>query len=531
MTIRSYLQVLRKRWRVITAVTLLGIAVSTGLTLTMSVVYSSTATSFVAIQRAADDPTSLYQTSQFAMQRVKSYTRVVESPVVLEPVIAELRLSGGLSALRKTISAENPIDTVLLEVRAQAGSPELAAEIANAVSKNLGREIERLESPRAGGTSPVKVSLSVPAAPPISPVSPRRALNLALGLLSGLALGIVLAVIRDAQDTSIKIEDVQDLTGRSPLGFVGFNPGFPSDPLLTLDDSGPSTEEFRTIRTNLQFTDVDNPPRRIVVTSSVPNEGKSTVAANLALALARSNRVCLVEADLRRPKISEYFGLEGSVGLSNVLAGQYDLDDALVFWNRGMLAVLPAGTEPPDPSQLLASRTMEAVHEQLRRRFDYIVFDAPPVLPVSDAMVLASVSDGVMFIARYGGTKRDLVERALEQLASVHTQLIGTIVTFVPPRNHRALRGDDYRHKHVAPSPAGAAGRGTDAAPDANAAAIKVEAPARGGMATPASSGAPRPAAPVARPALSEGSDPGLASKDALDGETSDPHQTLSTGA
>jgi capsular exopolysaccharide synthesis family protein len=500
MTLRSYVQVLRKRWRLVAAVTLLCLAGAVGITASMPVTYSSTATSFVAIQRTADDPTSLYQTSQFAMQRVKSYTRVVESPAVLEPVIHELGLSGGLSALRKTVSAENPVDTVLLEVTAQAGSPALVAEIANAVSKNLGREIERLESPRLGGTSPVKVSLSVPAAQPMSPVSPRRTLNLALGLLSGLALGIVLAVIRDAQDTSIKIEDVQDLTGRSPLGFVGFNPRFPSDPLLTLDESGPSTEEFRTIRTNLQFTDVDNPPRRIVVTSSVANEGKSTVAANLALALAQSNRVCLVEADLRRPKISEYYGLEGSVGLSNVLAGQYELDDALVFWNRGMLAVLPAGTEPPDPSQLLASRTMETVHEQLTSRFDYIVFDAPPVLPVSDAMVLASASDGVMFISRYGHTKRDLVERALEQLTSVHVRLIGTIVTFVPPRNRRAVRGDIYSHKYAAPRGASEATRGKQMTPDSGASAIKVEAPAPGG-------------------------------KDKFVGETSDPHETLSTGA
>jgi capsular exopolysaccharide synthesis family protein len=449
MTLRSYVQVLRKRWRLITAVTLLCLAGAVGVTVSMPVTYSATATSFVAIQRTTDDQSSLYQSSQFALQRVKSYTHVVDSPAVLEPVIAELHLAEEAATLRKRISADNPTDTVLLEVTASAGSPALAAAMANAVSTHLGRDIERLESPRTGGTSPVKVSLSVPATPPVSPVSPRRALNLVLGILSGLALGVAFAVLRDAHDTSMRAEDLEELTGRSPLGLVRFNPAFPSDPLLALDGTGPSTEEFRTIRTNLQFTDVDNPPRRIVVSSAVANEGKTTVAVNLALALARSNRVCLVEADLRCPKVSEYLGVEGTVGLSNVLAGQYDLDDALVSWHRGMLTVLPAGTEPPDPSQLLGSRTMEAVHDQLTSRFDYVVFDAPPVLPVSDAMVLASITDGMLFVSRFGQTKRDLVERALEGLAAVHTPLIGTVLTFVPARSHQALRGQAYGYSRA----------------------------------------------------------------------------------
>lgn len=449
MTIRSYVQALRKRWRLITAVTLLCIAAAVGITVSLPVTYSSTATSFVAIQRTADDQSTLYQTSQFTLQRVKSYIHVVDSPAVLEPVIDELHLSGGLAALRKNISADNPTDTVLLQVTASAASPALAADIANAVSTHLGRDIERLESPRTAGTSPVKVSLSVPATPPSSPVSPRQTLNLVLGLLSGLALGVVVAVMRDAQDTSMREADLEELTGRSPLGLVRFNPAFASDPLLALNSTGPSTEEFRTIRTNLQFTDVDHPPRRIVVTSAVAKEGKSTVAVNLALALARSNRVCLVEADLRCPKVSEYLGVDGTVGLSNVLAGQYDLGDALVSWHRGLLTVLPAGTEPPDPSQLLASRTMKTVHDELARRYDYVVFDAPPVLPVSDAMVLANITDGVVFVSRFGATKRDLVERALEQLATVHTRLIGTVLTFVPARSHRALRGNAYGYSRA----------------------------------------------------------------------------------
>lgn len=482
MTIRSYLQVLRKRWRLMLTFIVLGGIGGLAISFASPVTYGANATSFVAIQRSSDDSTSIYQTSQFAMQRVKSYTSVVDSPAVLQPVIDELKLGGTVADLRKRVSADNPTDTVLIDVSAQAPTANQAADIANAVSINLGKEIERLESPRSGnGVSPVKVSVSVPASPPAAPMAPRKTVNLVLGLLLGLALGVVACVIRDSQDTTVRGEDIEELTGRMPLGVVGYNPDFADTPLVVLE-SGPSTEAFRTIRTNLQFTDVDHPPRCIVVTSAVASEGKTTVACNLALTLAPSGSVCLVEADMRRPKVTDYLGLDGTIGLSNLLAGQYELDDVLVSWRRGALMVLPAGTAPPDPSQLLASNTMTSLLERLTERFDYVIFDAPPVLPVSDAVILASATDGVLFVSRFGSTKRDRVERALEQLATVRSRLIGTVLTFVPVRSHRQLRGHDYNYSYVAtnasaeqPSPvpvpsasgdpAGAAGP-SDAGPD-----------------------------------------------------------------
>jgi capsular exopolysaccharide synthesis family protein len=461
MTIRSYLQVLRKRWRFMLAFVVLGVIGGLAISFASPVTYGTTATSFVAIQRSSDDATSIYQTSQFAMQRVKSYTSVVNSPAVLQPVIDELKLGGTVADLNKRVSADAPPDTVLIDVTAEAPTAKEAADIANAVSVNLGREIERLESPRSGdGVSPVKVTLTVPASPPAAPVAPRKTVNLVLGLLLGLALGVVASVIRDTQDTTVRAEDIEELTGRTPLGIVGYNPEFAETPLVVLE-SGPSTEEFRTIRTNLQFTDVDHPPRRIVVTSAVASEGKTTVACNLALTLARSGSVCLVEADMRRPKVTDYLGLDGSIGLSNLLAGQYELDDVLVSWRRGTLMVLPAGTTPPDPSQLLASNTMTSLLERLTERYDYVIFDAPPVLPVSDAVILASSTDGVLFVSRFGSTRRDRVEHALEQLAAVRSRLIGTVLTFVPARSHRQLRGHDYSYSYVAPSASEAASDGS----------------------------------------------------------------------
>ena len=155
------------------------------------------------------------------------------------------------------------------------------------------------------------------------------------------------------------------------------------------------------MRATLQFVDVDQPPRVIVVTSALPGEGKTTTAVNLAIALAQSSmKVCLVEADMRRPMASTMLGIDGSIGLSNVVAGQLDLDDSLLSWHRGLLKVLPAGTMPPDPSKLLGSKNMAAVLSRLRADFDYVVIDAPPVLPVSDALVLARSTDGAVLVSQ-----------------------------------------------------------------------------------------------------------------------------------
>lgn len=450
MSLRAYLRILRKRWRAVVVSTLLVLVAAVAWTVTTPRTYTAHATSFVSITSSGSkqDDSSLYQSSQFAMQRVKSYTEIVQSPDVLQPVIDNLKLTMGLRDLRPRVSAENPVDTVLLTVSVSDSSAARAQAIANAVSDQLGRVVERLETPRQGGTPPVMVTTAVPAQLPSTPTSPRPALNLALGLLFGAALGIVLAVLRDQQDTTVRGEELQELTGRSPLALVGINPNARTRPLVTLEGHhGRRVEEYRSLRTNLQFVDVDEPPRRIVVTSALADEGKTTVACNLAIALAQSSlRVCLIEADLRRPKVATYLGIEASIGLSNVLAGQLDLSDALTPWPRGLLTVLAAGTPPPDPSRLLGSRNMEKVLAELAGRFDFVVIDAPPILPVTDAAVLARATDGALLVTRYGRTRREQVVRAMDDLEAVQARMIGSVLTFVPPKAELELRGHDYAY-------------------------------------------------------------------------------------
>jgi capsular exopolysaccharide synthesis family protein len=205
------------------------------------------------------------------------------------------------------------------------------------------------------------------------------------------------------------------------------------------------------MRTTLQFVDVDQPPRVIVITSALASEGKTTTACNLAIALAQSSlRVCLVEADMRRPNASTLMGIDGSIGLSNVVAGQIDLADALMPWHRGLLTILPAGTTPPDPTRLLGSKNMAAVLAHLRAEFDFVIIDAPPILPVSDAAVLARSTDGAVLVARYGKTRREQLTSAIADLEAVKARLIGTALTMVPARGQRDLRGHDEDYAALA---------------------------------------------------------------------------------
>ncbi|MEJ7703131.1 MAG: CpsD/CapB family tyrosine-protein kinase [Geodermatophilaceae bacterium] len=191
-------------------------------------------------------------------------------------------------------------------------------------------------------------------------------------------------------------------------------------------------ESYRQIRTSLQFVNVDDPPRVLVVTSSISGEGKSTTAINLALVLAQSGqRVVLVEADLRRPRVTRYMRLVSGVGLTNVLVGNAELSEVLQPWRDGKLTVLAAGPHPPNPSELLGSAQMSHVLAELRENNDYVIIDAPPLLPVTDAAVLSVLADGAVIVTRYGSTKREILRTAAESLQSIDARLVGTVINMV----------------------------------------------------------------------------------------------------
>jgi non-specific protein-tyrosine kinase len=434
--LHDFVRVLRRRWRVAGLFVLLGVLVAGAATALATPVYEAPTQVFVSLREGGSSTGSTaYQGNLFSQERVKSYARIADSPAVTGPVIERLGLTATPEQLAGKITAGAPPDTVLVDITVSATSPERARRLAAAVAAQFATVVGDLERPAPGAATPVTVTVVRPATLPTEPVSPRVGVNLGLGLLIGLAFGIGVAVLREALDTTVKtVADLQALTGNSPLGVIGYDALAQTAPLVSqLGSRAGRGEAFRTLRTNLRYVDVDSPPRVVVVTSSVAAEGKSTTACNLAIALAGvGTSVVLVEGDLRRPRIADYMGLEGAVGLTDVLIGRARLDDVLQPWGNTRLSVLASGALPPNPSELLSSAQMTELIGALRERAEMIVVDAPPLLPVTDAAVVARECDGAILVVRHGRTTREEVTRSLDALDSVGARVLGSVFSMVP---------------------------------------------------------------------------------------------------
>jgi capsular exopolysaccharide synthesis family protein len=449
--LHDYLRVVRKRWRTIVAVTLALVAVAALVTLWSPKVYQARTQLFVSTS-GGDDSTQLLQGSSFTQQRVKSYSDIITTPTVLNPVIEDLGLDTDADKLGKQISAAVPLDTVLIDVMVNDADPKQAAAIADAVGKQFAQTVSELERVSEKSASPVKVSVVRPPSTPTAPVSPKPARNVALGLVLGLMLGLGAALLRDLLDTSIRSErDVKEVTEDTVIGGIGYDADSAKRPLIVQSDPhGPRAEAFRALRTNLQFIDAATHPKSMTFTSSLPGEGKTTTTANLAISMAAAgSRVCVVEGDLRRPRMLAYMGMEGSVGLTNVLIGQADLADVLQPFGSSNIQVLGAGQIPPNPSELLGSEAMARTVRELEGMFDYVIIDAPPLLPVTDAAVLSTITGGTVVVVGCDIVHKEQLTRGLESLKAVNGNVLGLVVNRIPTKGADAE--SYYYHEGYAP--------------------------------------------------------------------------------
>jgi len=434
--LRDYLRILRKGWILILACALAGIAVAAAYTITRTPEYQSTAKVFVSVQ-SSGTVSELTQGGSFAQNQVKSYADVVTTPVVLQPVITELGLDTSVGALAAQVSASSPLDTVIVEINVSDPDPRMAADIANAVAKSFERTVADLVPENAAGVTPVKITLLQQALIPGSPYTPKVPLNLAIGALVGLALGIGVAALREILDTRVRNErDVAQLTDAPLIGGIAFDAKTPENPLVVRDDPrSPRAESFRTLRTNLQFLNIGETARSFVVTSSIPGEGKSTMAANLAIVLALAGKkVIVIDADLRKPKLAAYLGLEGGAGLTDILVGRSEPNDVIQRWGDTNLYVLPAGKIPPNPSELLGSSAMVSLIRGLEKSFDTVLFDTSPLLPVTDAAILSKNTSGALLVVAAGRTHKNQVRGAVTALQNVGANLAGVVVTMLPTK-------------------------------------------------------------------------------------------------
>jgi capsular exopolysaccharide synthesis family protein len=446
LELRDYLLILRRNWMTIVALTLVGLVVG-GLTSVLTKpVYSAETQLFVATQNSGSVQ-DLQTGNNFIQARVSSYVKTASTPAVLQPVIDTLGLEETPHQLASRVSASSDLKTVLITISVEDGSPVQAAAIAQGVATSLIKAVDNLETPTSGGVSPVRVSVVTPAIAPVSPSAPNTKINLALGLLVGLALGVVAALLRTTLDTRIRSErDLSQITEAPVLGGIAFDSDAAKGPLVGTDSiHSQRAESFRQLRTNLQFAHVSHKSKTVLVTSSLPGEGKSTTATNLAIAMAESGQsVALIDADLRRPMVATYLGLESHAGLTTALIGQADVQDLMQPWGQNELHVLTSGRIPPNPSELLGSAEMKQLILRLEQAFDSVVIDAPPLLPVTDAAVLAQQVGGVVLVIGCHTAKRPQVEKAIATLELVDADVLGVVLNRLPVKGPDAYSYSYY---------------------------------------------------------------------------------------
>lgn len=448
MELKDYLRVLRRNWIMVVACALIGLLSAGAASLLMKPSYKSETKLFVALQ-SSGSVSELTQGNAFSQARVQSYVKTVTTPTVLQPVIDSLDLNTTPQSLARSIAATSDINTVLISISVENESPVQAAAIAQAVSRSLIDAVDELERPSSSDSSPVKLSIVTPASAPGAPFSPNVQMNLIVGLMVGLAAGIGLAVLRSVLDTRVRGEaDLRRFSEAAVLGGVSFDPDATSKPLLTQTAlQSPRAESFRQLRTNLQFAHVSHDSKTVLVTSSVPGEGKSTTATNLAIALAQAGQyVALIDADLRRPMIDQYLGLERNAGLTTALIGKADVDELLQPWGDDQLYVLTAGQIPPNPSELLGSEKMKQLITRLEAVFDAVIIDAPPLLPVTDAAVLAQQVGGVVLVVGTQKVRTTEVEKSLAALEMVNADLLGVVLNRLPAKGPDAYAYSYYSY-------------------------------------------------------------------------------------
>ncbi|MEO5320425.1 polysaccharide biosynthesis tyrosine autokinase [Arthrobacter sp. CC3] len=488
LDLADYLRVVRVYWKAIVAFTVLATLTAFGWTVLQPKIYSSDSSGIV-VTPGSDNVSLSLAGDSLAKAKVKNYESVAKSRLVADRVIASLELNTTADALLGTISVKVPLDTAEIRVTAQSPDPATAQRVADAWVNGLAAQVEAIETatpvtattetttPDAGTSSSAPAATPAPASAvrilplgkavlPTSPVSPNVKLTLALGALIGLALGVAYALVRRHLDRRIRnaaeIERLFEvpvigtlpvdhrLDGKSTILEAGT-----FAQLHEVGGSGAMAEALRELRTNLSFLDVDQPPRIIVVTSSMQAEGKSTVTANLAVTMAAAGEnVVVVDGDLRRPTLVDVFSLVPGVGVTDVLTGTAELEDVLQPWGAlPNLSVLGSGRIPPNPSELLGSRAMKNMLNALAQNATVLI-DAPPLLPVTDAAVLSRVADGAIVVIRTGKTTQEQLGQSLGNLEKVKGRILGAVLNYVPTKGTDAY--SYYGTYTSAPEPADA---------------------------------------------------------------------------
>ncbi|MFT4108325.1 polysaccharide biosynthesis tyrosine autokinase [Propionicimonas sp.] len=446
MELHSYLAGLRKHSIAIIVMVVLGAGLSLLLFWRTPATYAAQVQFYVSTP--LPEGSNAQAAGQFAQARVNSYVVLLSSEELASRVIRATGVDLDATEVADRITARANSDTVLVTATVSDQIPERSLQIATGIGTEFPTMVDELDN--AGRDSSVVV-IHIVSGPTLlaDQVSPSLRLYLLTGLAAGLVLGVGYAMLRQVLDTSIHTPaQASDATGVPVLASLPLDPEVQKAPLIIGAQSmSHRAEAHRKLRTNLQFVDAAQNASSILITSSVPNEGKSLTAVNLALSLVETGeKVVLVDADMRKPRLSRYLDLASEVGLSNLLAGQAELDQVIQPWGEQGLACIASGSVPPNPAELLGSKRMSDLIQELKGRFDRIVIDAPPILPVADAIVVSREVDGVVVVVRAHKTPRNEVSHAAASLTTVGATVVGAVLNMRKVSRFDREYGSNYRY-------------------------------------------------------------------------------------
>ena len=437
MTIADLLQIVRKHLASAIISFVVVFAAVAAVTFIMPPKYTATAEVFATYAGQSGETQTTNDISSganYLNTQIKTYPELVKTEAVLQPVIKDLGLDMTTTDLAGVVTATNPTNT-------EVGDSQQAADIANSVAKNLADQVSSdLYNNSSSSGSPIKLTVVQKAQTPTGQSSPNIPLYLAAGLILGLIVGIGVALLKDILNTKVdSTDDVRELTHASSLGTVPQATILDdSRPVVVAQPAGSEAEEFRRIRTNLSFlttTATQGHGRLLVITSTDPSEGKTTVSSNVAVALAEEGKsVLLIDADLRHPSVAHKLGIEGHVGLSHVLSRQASPADVIQKYWKPNLHIMPAGKRPANASILLNSDLMKEMVEQALTQYDYVIIDTAPLSVAGDATVFGRMAGGLVLVTGKGVVEKKELENTATALQAAEVPILGFIFNFADPK-------------------------------------------------------------------------------------------------
>lgn len=442
LTVQDFVQILRSRWKIICATTVLAILAAIAYSLTIAPSYQASTRLFVSTTSDGNN-TQSNDGGLFAQRRVLSYIELVTGDLLAQRTVDKLGLDMSASDLKSKVDATSPTDTVLIDITVTDTSPTRARDIANTLSDEFVVMAAGLETPELGAQPNARVIVQERAEVPGLSAAP-TVRNAALAAVLGALAGMAIAIFRGRSDDSLRSpEALEKITGAGLLAEIPLEARFKDNPLISFDsDRTTAAEAFRDLRVNIRFLEVSAGPRVLVVASPMPEEGRTATAVNLALALADSgNNVVIVDGDLRRPKVARYLNIVEETGLSTVLTGAARVTEVLRETGRPRLTALTSGPLPSGPVELLESPAATEVLSELSSQFDYVIVDTPSLLK-PDAAILAASSQGVLMVARFGRTTRNQLTEAVHSVTRGGAPLLGNVLMMVPVK--KPAKGDAY---------------------------------------------------------------------------------------